>query len=57
MKLSVRAKKLDTMCSSLRYVCMCVCVFCTDYIDGRTNETERKRYSSHRVMKDVGERK
>ena len=26
MKLSVRAKKLDTMCSSLRYVCMCVCV-------------------------------
>jgi hypothetical protein len=33
------------------------CVSCTDYIDERTNESERKPYSSHSAMKDVGESK
>jgi len=33
------------------------CVFCADYIDERTNESERKPYFSHSAMKDVGEGK
>jgi len=41
----------------IRHLDKRTCVFYTNYIKERTNKSERKPYSSHSAMKDVGEGK